>query len=152
MKPTDADAARIPPRNLGVPREAFVAVWREAVGRAEAADPGDVDGYVDGYVDAVVHTCRWMAALPMRTALCGGQARSPVTLRGWPARPDLIEAEWAAAQRPDAFTPDLAARPGWCDGVRATLAWAWCGDGPPPLAVPTQLLAGIDRQARDTSQ
>ncbi|MHC1560784.1 hypothetical protein ACR9E3_17640 [Actinomycetospora sp. C-140] len=146
MKPTDADAVRIPPRNLGVPRDAFVAVWRQAVDRAEATDTGD------GYADAVVQTCRWMAALPMRTALCGGQARSPVTLRGWPARPDLIEAEWEAAQRPDAFTPDLASRPGWCDGVRATLRWAWRGDGAPPVAVPARLLAGIDRQASDTSQ
>ena len=128
MWPTDTDVARIRARNVHVPRDAFVAVWREAVRRAAT-------GSGDGYLDAVAQTCRWMAALPMRTALCGGQARSPVTQRGWPAEPALIAAEWAAAQRPEAFTPELAARPGWCDGVRATLRWAWCGEGTPPLEI-----------------
>jgi len=129
VHPTDSDAARIPAGNVRVPRDEFVAHWREALRRVELGDHEPADGYLE----AVAHTCRWMAALPMRTALCGGQARSPVRLRGWPARADLIEAEWQAAQRAEEFLPELAARPGWCDGVRATLRWAWRGEGPPPL-------------------
>ena len=124
MAPTRADATRLRVENLRVPREEFQAVWDEAR-RREA----------DGYTEAVAQTCRWLAAVPMRTALCGGQARSPVTLRACVAQPASIEDEWQAAQDRDRFVPDLAARPGWCDGVRATLAWAWDRSGPPPLEV-----------------
>lgn len=126
MDPTESDAARIPAGNLRVPRDEFLAVWREAARRA--GDP------FDWYPEAVARTCRWMAALPMRTALCGGQARSPVTGRGWPARAELIEAEWRAAEGSDGFSPDLATRPGWCEGVRATLRWAWARDGAAPFS------------------
>jgi hypothetical protein len=122
---------RIASQNLRVPREEFLAVWdaasRRNVERGEA-------GGTDWGVAAVVATCRWMAAVPMRTALCGGLPRSPVTLQGCRARGELIEAEWQAAQADD-FAPVLAARPGWCDGVRATLRWAWRRDGPPPIEV-----------------
>ncbi|GAA4936566.1 hypothetical protein EV188_114112 [Actinomycetospora succinea] len=121
MAPTQS---RIRAANVRVPQAEFLAVWDEA-GRREP----------DGYADAVAHTCRWLAAIPSRTALCGGQVRSPVTLRACVAYPGTIEDEWRAAQHDDRFVPDLAARPGWCDGVRATLAWAWNGQGPPPLDV-----------------
>lgn len=124
MAPTPSDAARIRADNVRVPREEFVAVWDEAGRRAAG-----------GYTEAVVQTCRWLAAIPSRTALCGGQVRSPVTLRACVAYPATIAAEWEAAQHRDRFVPDLAARPGWCDGVRATLAWAWDRSGPPPLDV-----------------
>lgn len=135
MDPTSSEAVRITTGNLRVPHEEFLAIWHEA-GRL-AAERGDDDG-TDWYVRAVVQTCRWMAAVPMRTALCGGLPRSPVTLRACVATEQLIEAEWQAAQRPERFSPTLAARPGWCDGVRATLRWAWSRHGPPPIEVVAQ--------------
>lgn len=118
-------AARIATGNVRVPHEEFRTVWHEANRRETEL--------ADWYAGAVAQTCRWMAAVPMRTALCGGLPRSPVTLRACVATEELIEAEWQAAQRPERFSPSLAARPGWPDGVRATLRWAWCGQGPPPI-------------------
>ena len=119
--------------NIRVPRPEFLAVWDAARRREAELAAEDV---IDWYVGAVVQTCRWMAAVPLRTALCGGLPRSPVTQRGCRAREELIEAEWQAAQRDDRFSPHLVARTGWCEGVRATFRWAWTGQDPPPL--PTQ--------------
>lgn len=134
MHPTSSEATRIASGNVRVPREEFLTVWQEACRRdAAAADHGGTDGYAA----AVVQTCRWLAAAPLRTALCGGLPRSPVTLRSCLARAESIEAEWQAAQRDDRFAADLAARPGWCEGVRATLRWAWRGQGPAPLEAPS---------------
>jgi hypothetical protein len=127
VAPPRTDAARIRADNVLVPRGAFLAVWDEAARRGSEPD--------DGYAAAVVQTCRWLAAIPSRTALCGGQVRSPVTSRACVAYPETIEAEWQAAQHLDRFEPDLAARLGWRDGVVATLAWAWARTGPPPLDV-----------------
>lgn len=118
------DRTGIAAANVRVPHDEFLAVWRAA-----DRDPGD------WYAVAVAQTCRWMAAVPMRTALCGGLPRSPVTQRACVARVDLIEAESRDARHPERFAPALAARPGWCDGVRATFDWAWTGQGPPPLRV-----------------
>lgn len=122
MAPTSSDAPRISTENVRVPHDEFLTVWREAERAGDA----------DGYAGAVAQTCRWMAAVPLRTALCGGLPRSPVTQRACVARAALIEAESEAAQQPERFVPALAARPGWCDGVRATFAWAWLRQGPPP--------------------
>ncbi len=75
MDPTSTE--RIATGNVRVPHEDFLRVWNEA-SRREAEQADDADWYVR----AVAHTCRWMAAIPMRTALCGGLPRSPVTQRG----------------------------------------------------------------------
>lgn len=123
-------AVRIASENIRVSREEFLAIWAEADRREAELAEHDV---TDWYVAAVAQTCRWMAAAPMRTALCGGLPRSPVTRRASLARGESIEAEWQDAQRPDQYSPDLAARPGWCEGVRATFRWAWCRQGPPPI-------------------
>ncbi|WP_328304475.1 hypothetical protein [Actinomycetospora sp. NBC_00405] len=48
---------------------------------------------------------------------------------------ELIEAEFLAAERLEETRPHLVrSRPGWCEGIRATLRWAWRREGPPPLA------------------
>ena len=133
VSPTDIDAARIRVGNVRVPHSEFLTVWREA--RRREAELGDAE-VVDWYLAAVVQTCRWVAAIPMRTALCGGLARSPVTGRACLAHEGLIEAEWQAAQSRGRFSAELAARPGWCKGVHATLRWAWCGQGRPPIEAP----------------
>lgn len=53
---------------------------------------------------------------------------------------ELIEAEWLAGERLEETCPHLArSRPGWCEGVRATLRWAWRRQGSPPLEVEVPL-------------
>jgi hypothetical protein len=60
-----------------------------------------------------------------------------VTRRDEVAYEELIEAEYQAAERLDVRRPDLfTSPPGWCEGVRATLRWAWRHQGPPPLPLP----------------
>lgn len=130
---TQSDAAGLPPGNVRVPRRSFIAIW-------EAASARDVEqaaqGVTDWYAGAVALTCRWMAAAPLRTPGGGGLVRSPATRRRTLAYEELIEEEFLAAQDLEGRRPDLAARPGWCDGVRATLRWAWRAEGPPPLELP----------------
>ena len=145
MSPTVSDRVRVAAENIRVPRDEFVAVWQEA-GRREAGGGQDTDWYLG----AVVQTCRWMAAVPLRSALCGGLTRSPVTLRSCRARPELIEAECRAAQRQEHFSPELAARPGWCEGVRATFRWAWRRQGPPPFALQVPPSRGTLGEGRHT--
>lgn len=128
-----AHIAGIPAGNVRVPRREFVALWEAA--SAKAAAQAD-RGVTDWYMGAVALTCRWMAAAPTRTSRGGGLTRSPATRRRALACEELIEEEFLAAQDLEQRRPDLAARSGWCEGVRATLRWAWRGDGPPPLELP----------------
>jgi hypothetical protein len=127
---TWADIARIPIGNVRVPHRDFVAVWRGATVRGAEAG---ARGVTDWYTGAVALTCRWMAAAPTRTSRGGALTRSPATRRRVLAYEELIEEEFLAAQDLEERRPELAARPGWCEGVRATLRWAWRADGPPPL-------------------
>jgi len=47
---------------------------------------------------------------------------------------ELIEAEFLAAEQLAWRRPDLVEhRPGWCEGIAATLRWAWRRNGPAPL-------------------
>ena len=133
MEPSDAEVAGIPPTNIRVSREEFVAVWRAASRRG--TELGN-QGITDWYVGAVSLTCRWVATAPMRTPRGGGLSTSPATRLKTLAYEELIEEEWLAAQLLEQSRPDLAAREGWCEGVRATLAWAWRRQGPPPIALP----------------
>jgi hypothetical protein len=142
MKVTAADVAGVPPSNVRVPLGAFATVWSSANDQdREQAD----HGVTDWYVGAVALTCRWMAAAPLRTTRGGGLVRSPATRRRVLAYEELIEEEFLAAQDLEQRRPDLAARPGWCEGVRATLRWAWRAEGPPPLELP----ATVDLEAID---
>lgn len=134
MEVTESDVAGIPPGNIRVSHRAFVAVWRRATARD--AEQG-ARGVTDWFAGAVALTCRWLAAAPVRTARGGGLVRSPATRRRVIAFEELIEEEYLAAQDLEQRRPDLAARAGWCEGVRATLRWAWRADGPPPLELPT---------------
>jgi hypothetical protein len=134
-----SDIARIPPGNLRVPREEFVAVWSEAARRGD--ELGD-RGVTDWYLGGVAVTCRWLAAAPSRTARGGGLMRSPATRRSVVAYEELIEAEYLAAQTLEQRRPELAAREGWCEAVRATLSWAWRREGPPPVEVPASPVSG----------
>lgn len=133
MDVTHADIVSIPSNNLRVPRSAFAELWLAASRRG--AKQGEM-GVTDWYAGAVALTCRWLAAAPTRNSRGGGLTRSPATRRRLLAYEELIEEEFLAAQDLERRRPDLAARPGWCEGVRATLRWAWRAQGPPPLELP----------------
>lgn len=135
MEVTEADVAGIPPGNLRVPLHEFVAVWRAA---NALDDLHSAHGATDWYAGAVAVTCRWLATAPMRSAQGPGRlTRSPATKRARLAFEELIEAEYLAAETLERRRPDIVEHePGWCDGVRATLRWAWRRNGPPPVDVP----------------
>jgi hypothetical protein len=130
MEVSDSDVARIPAASLNVPLDQFVAVWQTAEKLDAAGDGG-------WYVTGVVETCRWLGR-----AVVEGQdgqrelAYAPVTNTTQMALEELIEAECVRAEvlamrRP---TPRwLQRRPGWIDGVCATLNWAWRRTGQAPI-------------------
>ena len=128
MDLTGSVQARIRWENVCVSQQEFLEVWdRAGQGGVELAQLTN-----DWHDQAVAQTCRWLAAVPMRTALCEGMTRSPVTGRACLASRDVIEAEWNAACR-GGFTADLAVRRSWSDAVVATLRWAWRGQAPVPV-------------------
>lgn len=136
MEVTEHDIARIPVGNLRVPRGDFAAVWAAAERRCtELGERGVTD---DWYPAGVAVTCAWIATATVRP-ISGRPfaARSPVTRLTSLAYEERIEAEYLAAEQLDVRRPDLlASRPGWCEGIRATLRWAWRRSGPAPLQVP----------------
>lgn len=134
MKVTDSDEGAIPPGNLRVSRRDFLAVWTFA---SEHADGEAARGVTDWYAGGVAITCRWLATAPSR--LPNGlvdPTPAPATRRTALAYEELIEEEVLAAERLAEKRPDLMrSRPGWCEGVLATLRWAWRREGPPPFPV-----------------
>ncbi|MCO1658124.1 hypothetical protein [Pseudonocardia humida] len=128
MRVTEQHVSRIPLDNLRVRREEFAAVWAAA----EAQDDG-----ADWYVAGVVVTCRWLAGATVRSSTGRSYvASSPISRSATTAHEELIEAEYLAAESLGERQPDLCrSRPGWCNGIRATLRWAWRRNGPAPLAV-----------------
>lgn len=128
MQVTEADIARIPRRNVRVPVDEFARMWR-------AAEQNDEHSW---YRAGVAMTCRWMATATVRPD--SGRwypAFAPVTHKSGRAYEELIEAEYVAAEKLDMNRPWwLSNRPGWIEAVCATLRWAWCRSGPPPLSLP----------------
>lgn len=133
MRLTTRDIERIPLRHLRVPLREFVAVWVTAEQRVN-------DETSDWWTAGVVQVCRWLARAPVRPN-DGGRwyvARSPITRRENYAYEELIEAECVAAEvmllrRPPHIW--LTDRPGWIEGMSATLNWAWRRQGDPPLDI-----------------
>ena len=125
------DLARVPAEHLRTPRAEFARLWLAAEERAES-DP-------DWYAFGVAATCRWMAGVTVRPDQGPWYpAPAPVTQRTGRSTPELIqqecmEAELLAMRRPEPTW--LARRPGWIDGVIATLNWAWLGTGSVPLDI-----------------
>ena len=146
VKVTEIDVKRIPLRNLRVPLEEFVAVWAPAEQlAAEQAERRMTDWYTGG----MVVTCQWIARAVVRPPVGPWRlARSPVSRSTAAAYEELLEAEYLAAEVLDVRRPDLLEhRPGWCEGIRATLRWAWRHSGPPPIDVPAYDHRTIDRAA-----
>ena len=136
MQVTEADIARVPRTNLRVPRAEFAAVWVAAERRCDEQAHG---GGHDWFAAGVAITCEWLATATVHS-FDGGwfPARAPVTESTRRAYEELIEAEYLAAEKLDMRRPRprwLAERPGWIEGVCATLRWTWHRIGPPPIQV-----------------
>jgi hypothetical protein len=134
VRVTQADIARIPATNIRVRRDDFAALWAAA---EQLCDEQGVSGVTDWYAGGVAATCEWLAAAVFRPAAGPRQdACSPATGRSARAYEELIDAECVAVERlllrrpPPAW---LRRRPGWAEGIDATLRWAWRCSGPPPL-------------------
>ena len=132
MEVTARAVEGIPCGNLRVPRDDFAALWRlvEHLGEASPAD---------WYVAGVAATCRWLARAAVPSILGGWElARAPVTRRSNLAHEELIEAELFAAELQLLRHPGgIEGRPGWLEGIVATLKWAWAGSSVPPLDMPS---------------
>ena len=132
MEVTARAVEDIPRGNLHVSRDDFVAFWRlvEQVGETR---PGD------WYVAGVAATCRWLARAAVPSIVGGWQlAWAPVTERSGLAHEELIEAELLAAELEAIRHPGgIEGRPGWLEGIVATLQWAWAGSSVAPLDVPS---------------
>jgi hypothetical protein len=131
MEVTGRAIESIPRGNLRVSRDEFVALWRlaEHIGQARPAD---------WYVAGVAATCRWLACAAVPSILGGWElARAPATRRSRLAHEELIEAELFAAEVQALRNPGgFEGRPGWLEGIVATLQWAWAGSSVAPLDVP----------------
>jgi hypothetical protein len=134
VRVTDSDIARIPVTNIRVPRAEFAALWTAA---EELCDEQGRRGVTDWYAGGVAATCEWLAGAVLRPETGPQQdACSPTTGRSARAYEELIEAEWVAAERLLARRPPprtLVRRPGWIEGITATLNWAWRHSGTAPL-------------------
>lgn len=131
---TDGDIARIPAGNLAVSREAFGRLWREVEACAEAeAETGM--GTSTAQTAGMVLTCRWLARATMEVNGRRFLAVRPVG-RGSPlAYPELIEAEYVAAESAMERGPrgrPSHVMPGYLESVCAVLRWAWRRNGPRP--------------------
>jgi hypothetical protein len=138
---SEAAIAGIPVGNLRVPRAEFAAVWAAA----EQVCAQQAAGAADWYAAGVAMTCEWIAGAVVETTTGRAHlARAPVTGHETLAYEELIEAEYLAAGRLDLRRPRpawLLRRPGFTEGICATLRWAWRHDGPPPLRLTGQPLS-----------
>jgi hypothetical protein len=132
MEVTARHVESIPRGNLRVPRRDFVALWRLVEHLAE-------ENPADWYVAGVAATCEWLARSSVPSILGGWElARAPLTRRTRMAHEELIAAELMAAEVAAVRHPGgIEERPGWLEGILATLQWAWAGSTRPPLEQPS---------------
>ncbi|TCC48075.1 hypothetical protein E0H73_43135 [Kribbella pittospori] len=137
MELRGSDFDRIRREHLrGVEVTDFAWVWLAAERRADALK---IDGREDGYLAGVQWTCRWIANGEFRyeapvDGRRGELARSPISRKSEFAIEELIEAETQAVERLIGRW-EWPGRPGYVEGVFATLAWVWRRSGVPPIEV-----------------
>ncbi len=122
----------MPVTNLRVSRGEFGEQWIAAERRC---DQQAEQGVTDWYAAGIAATCEWLATAVVRPASGPHHpAYSPATGRTARAYEELIEAECLAAEKVAIRRPAaLLRRPGWIEGIVATLNWAWRHTVPPPL-------------------
>jgi hypothetical protein len=133
---TAADIEGIPAENLHVSRADFAALWIAAERFHDDCVRRQVP---DWYGAGVVVTCLWISRATVRpTTGPWRPAESPVTERTNMAYAELVEAEALAAEVLEMRQPRpgwLTRRPGWIEGIAATLRWVWLRTGGPPIDV-----------------
>src|SRR6266508_3224505 len=134
---TAADFERIPAGNLRVLRAQFVEVWSYA---ERVSDQLEAQGRGDWYLIGVAFTCRWLAGAFIVFNYPHGPKRqpasAPITHTWRAAHEELTDREGHATERELVRHPDgIEGRPGWLEGVSATLRWVWRGSGVPPVDV-----------------
>lgn len=141
MEVMESLLAGVPAGNLRVPLTEFGTVWADAE-RLNRAQSGRDDP--DWFPAGVAVTCRWLAGTVVEDQMGRrSPAPAPATRRQVRAIEELIEAEYLAAEQLDVRRPDLVEhQPGWCEGIRATLRWAWRREGPQPIASTRTVAAG----------
>ena len=137
MELTGRHFDRIPRTNLRVPVREFALLWLTAERRADAMEAaGEPE---DSYLRGVCSSCRWLAGVIIRVRGVNGPTSvfvpSPVTGMPDKAYEELIAEETQAAEQVVADSPP--GKPGFVDGVFATLAWAWRRSGVPPIEMNT---------------
>ncbi len=132
MEVTARNVEEIPRGNLRVPRNEFVALWR-------VTEHLMVANSADWYVAGVAMTCRWLACAAVPSVLGGRElAWAPATQRRGLAHEELIASELLAAEASALRNPrGVEGRPGWLEGIVATLRWAWGVSPAPPLELPS---------------
>jgi hypothetical protein len=135
MELTARDFDRIPRGNLRVPVAEFARLWLTAERRADALEAAGAPE--DSYLRGVCSTCEWLAGVIITVQGARGPigvfVRSPVTGVDGKACEELIAEETRAAER--AIGDGRTGKPGFVDGVLATLVWAWRRSGVPPIEV-----------------
>mgnify|MGYP001125774120 CR=1 FL=1 len=130
---TDREIARIPVGNLRVSRAVFSQLWREveACAAAETAREASTPRTA-----GLVLSCRWIACSTTEVNGRHFPAVRPIG-RGAPiAYPELIEAEYVAAETAAAGgqgAARFASKPDYVESVCAVLRWAWRRNGPRPV-------------------
>ncbi|TCM35127.1 hypothetical protein [Kribbella sp. VKM Ac-2568] len=137
MELTGRHFDRIPRTNLRIPAREFARLWLTAERRADAMEAaGEPE---DSYLRGVCSTCEWLAGVIIRVHGVNGPTSvfvpSPVTGIPNKAYEELIADETRAAEQVVADSPP--GKPGFVDGVFATLNWAWRRSGVPPIEVDT---------------
>lgn len=132
MEVTARHIEGIPRGNVRVPRTEFIAIWR-VTEHLLTTKQGD------WYAAGVAMTCRWLACSVVPSVLGGWEMPSaPVSQRSGLAHEELIASEMQAAETAALRNPrGIEGRPGWLEGIVATLRWAWAGSAAPPLELPT---------------
>jgi hypothetical protein len=128
------DIERVPRGNLRVPLVDFARVWVAAERRADELEAA---GHGDWYLTGVQVTCRWLACSTTLFDYPDGPVRqlahAPITRTQQLAHEELIAAETQAAEV--RLIRGWPGRPGYVEGVVATLEWAWRRSGRPPIEV-----------------
>jgi hypothetical protein len=135
MELTGRDFDRIRRENLRVRVTDFARLWLTAERRGDALKAQGAAG--DWYLAGVQVTCRWLGHAFVTFDYPSGPARepayAPITRTRERAYEELIERETQAAEL--AAGRGLPGRPGFAEGVLATLAWTWRRSGIPPIEV-----------------